>query len=104
MTVYVDDARIRWMPDGRWRWGDLPPSQVRYRAWRMSHLFADTDEELHAFAAKLGLQRKWHQCPPKASWSHYDVTDKLRKRALELGAEPVKYRELPTKLKTMGRR
>jgi hypothetical protein len=25
------------------------------------HLFADTEEELHAMAAQIGLDRRWHQ-------------------------------------------
>lgn len=93
MTVYIDNARIRWNPP-----------HMKHRTWFMSHMFADTDEELHAFAAKLGLQRSWHQCPPKASWSHYDVTDTVRKRAVALGATTITYRQLPAMLKEMGRR
>lgn len=77
---------------------------MRHRTWFMSHLFADTDEELHAFAAKLGLQRNWHQRPPKASFSHYDVTDTVRKRAVALGVTTITWRQLPAKLKEMGRR
>jgi hypothetical protein len=73
MTVYVDDARI---PARVGRWDS---------SW--SHLFADTQDELHAFAARLGLRRSWFQDPtvtgkPLAAkpgsraaenW-HYDVT------------------------------
>lgn len=42
MTVYVDDMPI----PARW-----------------SHLMADTDEELHRFAASIGLRRSWAQYP-----------------------------------------
>lgn len=84
MTVYVDDARI--------------PAQVgRIRA-RWSHLFADTPDELHAFAQRLGLRRDWFQpgTPlagrPSRFW-HYDVTDSKRQAAIKLGARPVTWRE-----------
>ena len=47
MAVYVDDARI--------------PARVgRIRA-RWSHLFADSQDELHAFAQTIGLKRAWFQ-------------------------------------------
>ncbi|SKM81422.1 Uncharacterised protein [Mycobacteroides abscessus subsp. massiliense] len=63
MTVYVDDMRM--------------PARVGRLQARWSHLMADTDEELHAFAARLGLKRSWHQKPGTAI-SHYDVTDSRR--------------------------
>jgi hypothetical protein len=66
MTVYVDNERIPW----------------RGKLW--CHLVADTLAELHAFAAALGLRRRWFQV--KASYPHYDVTTGVRERALELGA------------------
>ena len=76
MTVWVDDMRML--------------AQVgRFQA-RWSHLMADTDEELHAFAARLGLQRRWAQYP--GTWkSHYDVTDTKRREAIRLGAVPIAY-------------
>lgn len=77
MTVYVDDARI--------------PAKVGNLDRRWSHLMADTPEELHAFAAQLGLKRAWFQ-DHRPYW-HYDVTDGLRQRALALGAQPVTSRE-----------
>lgn len=76
MTVYVDDMRM--------------PARVGRLQARWSHLMADTDEELHAFAAKLGLKRSWHQKPGTAI-SHYDVTDSRRQEALRLGAVPIGY-------------
>lgn len=76
MTVYVDDM------------------QRRARVGRLnavwSHLLADTDDELHAFAAKLGLRRSWHQ-KPGTPISHYDVTEPKRQLALKLGAVPIGY-------------
>ena len=76
MTVYVDDM------------------QRRARVGRLnavwSHLTADTDEELHAFAARLGLRRSWHQKPGTAI-SHYDVTEPKRQLAIRYGAVPIGY-------------
>ena len=94
MTVYVDDIRI--------------PARVGGLYGRWSHLIADTQEELHAFADRLGLRREWFQDPcvngkPKAepgsraaaNW-HYDVIDRKRAEAVRLGAVPVPFRELGT--------
>lgn len=67
MSVYVDPLR-----DWGWRLG---PS---------CHLIADTLEELHSFAARLGLKRSWFQ--DKASGPHYDLTASKRSLAVRLGA------------------
>jgi hypothetical protein len=67
MAVYIDKLRD-------WGW-KLGPS---------CHLIADSNEELHAFAAKLGLRREWFQ--PKASGPHYDLTAKRRALAVAAGA------------------
>lgn len=93
MTVYVDNIRI-------------PAKVARFDA-RWSHLIADTQEELHAFAARLGLRRSYFQDPtvngkPKAppgtlaaeNW-HYDVTESKRQAAIRLGAVAVDFMELP---------
>ncbi|MCF7222266.1 DUF4031 domain-containing protein [Marilutibacter chinensis] len=66
MSVYVDDAVTLW----------------RGRRW--AHLMADTLDELHAFAARLGIPR--HAFQDKTSGAHYDVPADLRERALALGA------------------
>lgn len=66
MSVYVDDAVTLW----------------RGRRW--AHLMADTLDELHAFAARLGIPR--HAFQDKTSGAHYDVPADLRERALVLGA------------------
>jgi Protein of unknown function (DUF4031) len=51
MAVYVDDAGI--LAEVR------NGSRVHVSRW--SHLTADTQEELHEFAARLGLRREWFQ-------------------------------------------
>lgn len=52
------------------------------------HLFADTEEELHAFAERLGIVRYWYQ------GDHYDLTPARRAAAVKLGALEVDRREL----------
>lgn len=68
MSVYVDKARI---PYGR---------------MVMCHMVADTLDELHSMAERIGLKRDWFQAPPKASIAHYDVALGRRTKAIELGA------------------
>lgn len=69
MTVYVDDA-VTWWRGQRW-----------------AHLMADTLDELHAMAARLGMPRRAFQ--DKASGAHYDVTVELREEALRLGVRAI---------------
>lgn len=79
--VYVDDAL--WLWQGR-RW---------------CHLLADTPEELHRFASRLGLHRSSYQGPPKTSTPHYDITAFERSRALALGARAATRAEIATAAK-----
>lgn len=58
------------------------------------HLIADTDDELHEFAARLGMRREWFQAPPTASHPHYDLTPPRRALAVKLGAHEVDGRTL----------
>ncbi len=69
MTVYVDDAI--------WPW--------RGRRW--AHLMADSLDELHHFAARLGIPRRAFQ--NKTSGAHYDIDSTARQYALILGAQPI---------------
>jgi hypothetical protein len=72
VSVYVDHA-FAYGEWGRWSGG--------------GHLQADTPEELHAFAQRLGMRREWFQTRPnRPENDHYDLTQLGRKRALELGA------------------
>jgi hypothetical protein len=74
MAVYVDDM---------WR---LPMGQ--FRGMRMSHMIADTEDELHAMADKLGLKREWYQ------GDHYDVSKGVRGKAIAFGAREITVRQL----------
>jgi hypothetical protein len=66
---------------------EYPHVRLPVRHW--CHMASDKDvEELHAFAAELGLPRRaFHR-------DHYDVPPGLRARALALGAEAVGTGEL----------
>jgi hypothetical protein len=80
MAVYVDD----------WR----QPATVGPVTARWSHLTADTTEELHLFAAGLGLRRSWFQAHSHDPLRHhYDVTDRLRDEAIMRGAVAVTWRQ-----------
>ena len=52
----------------------------------MCHMLADSLDELHAMASKIGLKREWFQ--PKST-PHYDVSLTKRKQALEQGAQEI---------------
>ena len=74
MPVYVDSAMI---PYGR---------------MRMSHMIADTPEELHAMAKRIGVMRRWYQ--NGASFPHYDICASRRQKAIGFGAIEVSRQEL----------
>jgi hypothetical protein len=90
MTVYVDNYRV--------------PATVGRIRGRWSHLTADTPEELHEFAARIGHRREWFQgkckhgaCPTidgVCAHFHYDVVDNRRAAAIEAGAKPIDLREM----------
>jgi hypothetical protein len=91
VNVYIDDAFIR--------------AKVGRFTSRWCHLFADTEEELHAFAQSVGLRRSWFQAPKgvggkpvvpeslKAQQWHYDVTEGRRAACIAAGAVVVTSRE-----------
>ena len=55
------------------------------------HLTADSLDELHAFALRIGLKRAWFQDHPSAP--HYDLTPSRRAKALAAGAVFVSSRD-----------
>ena len=81
MAVYLDD----WRQPAR-----LGPVEDRW-----SHLVADTDDELHAFAARLGMKREWFQHKSnRPHQGHYDVPERARPEAVANGAVEVTWRDL----------
>jgi hypothetical protein len=77
VAVYVDEPI--------WEW--------RGRRW--CHLTADTPEELHEMAARLGLLRQWFQSKPDRPWrDHYDIPEEVRAQAVACGAKPLSTREM----------
>jgi hypothetical protein len=66
MTVYVDTA------------------ENRFGRMIMGHMVADSIEELHAMADRIGLRRRWFQA--NASTPHYDVSKSMRSEAIRFGA------------------
>lgn len=71
---------------------EYPPERTRgLPSNRWCHMASDAGpEELHAFAARIGLRRSWAQSPP----AYYDLTPQRRARAISLGAVEVTTREL----------
>jgi len=84
MAVYVDELH-----NFGWRLG---PS---------CHLTADTNEELHAFAARIGLKRSWFQ--KSTSGPHYDLTVGKRVQAVAAGALEITDKEAVEKMKSWTR-
>lgn len=78
--VYVDDMR------------------AAFGRMVMCHLLADSDEELHAMAARIGMKMEWHQ---KAGTyhSHYDIALSKRKLAIHFGAKEINRSQLGEILK-----
>jgi hypothetical protein len=52
----------------------------------MCHMWADSLDELYAMADHIGVQRKWLQQPPRASWVHFDIAIGKKRIAIDAGA------------------
>jgi hypothetical protein len=78
LSVYVDKLAYY----GRWKYG------------RSCHMVADTIQELHAMAERIGHRREWFQDTPPASVPHYDLSGPRRILAIKLGAIEVDRRKL----------
>jgi hypothetical protein len=65
---------------------------MRHSSGEWCHMVSDESvEELHQFAAKIGLKRKAFQ---SVSRPHYDLRPSKRRLAVSLGAEEVGKRDL----------
>lgn len=60
---------------------------------RWCHLLADDEDELHAFAARLGMKREWFD-PRGGVGFHYNVTPPKRALAVRLGARIINKRDV----------
>jgi hypothetical protein len=60
--------------------------ELGYGRLVMCHLIGDTPDELHAMAKLIGLERRWYQQPPKASFWHFDIAQSKRALAIAAGA------------------
>lgn len=79
MAVYVDDM--------------YTISLGNFGRMKMSHLMADSTEELLAVVDKIGVQRKWIQKEGN-KLEHFDISISKRKLAIKAGAIPVCMRRL----------
>jgi hypothetical protein len=70
MTVYVDTM------------------QAPFKGMLMCHMIADSEQELHAMATAIGMQRKWYQR------DHYDISMEMKQLAIQNGAREIGMREL----------
>lgn len=70
MSAYVDQLSRSFGP--KWKWP------------RACHLFADTLDELHDIAQRIGLRREWFQ--DRRDFPHYDINATKRAMAVKLGA------------------
>ena len=70
----------------------------RYSVHTIPFRISSEQVELHDFAKKLGIPRRAFQ------GDHYDIPERLRDRAIELGAVPTESRELVKRLRKAGLR
>lgn len=81
MTVYIDP--IRTWPSGKW-----------------CHMTADSLDELHTMAAKIGLKRAWFQ---DHSIPHYDLRPSKRNQACLYGAVAISSEEMVKRAREVQR-
>lgn len=79
MAVYVDDMY------------KFPMGQ--FGRMKMSHMMADTTEELLAMADKIGVARKWIQHPGTVH-EHFDISMGKRELAVRYGAKEITMRAM----------
>lgn len=78
MAVYIDNMYMT----GAGNFGRM----------KMSHMIADTTDELLAMAKRIGVNKKWIQHPGTAN-EHFDVCMSHRARAICFGAIEINFRE-----------
>ena len=88
MTVYVDDM----CDHDRGRLGRM----------KMSHMIADTTDELLDMADRIGVARRWIQKAGTAH-EHFDIAKSKRAAAIALGARAITMRELGRMIRDRAR-
>lgn len=77
----------------------IDPPSVPWRGRMWSHLVSDESyDELHAFAAALGVPERGFDR------DHYDIPAEYYDAAVAAGAEPVRSREIVSRLRAAGLR
>lgn len=84
MPVYIDNFYITGGGD--------------FGRMKMSHMIADTTEELLEMVDTIGMDRKWIQ-KAGTTHEHFDVCMSKRTKAIKAGAIPVGFRELAVLIK-----
>ncbi|KVT91887.1 hypothetical protein WK59_03895 [Burkholderia ubonensis] len=84
MTVYVDDMYL--YPIGQYK------APFSGRTMKMSHMIADTREELVEMARRIGLNPR-HIQKPHTHGEHFDICMSYRKRAVTAGAVLITLRQ-----------
>lgn len=72
-----------------------------YGGRRWCYMIADSPDELHDVAARIGLKRDWFR---PASFPHYDLSPSKRALAVRHGAIEVSSRELVAKVRSLRNR
>ncbi len=87
--IYVDDANIK-------------RKVGRHSTKRWFHLIADPPDEdaLIAFAESIGLSRDYIQ---RTTWTHFDITAGMKRKALLKGAIQITKRRLVEKVRAVRR-
>jgi hypothetical protein len=83
MTVYVDD--MYQYPLGEFK---LPSGRIM----KMSHMVADTREELVVMAKAIGVQKR-HIQKLGTGGEHFDICKSYRDKAIKAGAVPITLRQ-----------
>ena len=79
MAVYVDDL--------------YKYNAGKFGRMKMSHMIADTKEELLDMARKIGVNAKWIQNEGTYQ-EHFDICFYNREKAVEAGAKEITWKEL----------
>ena len=96
MAVYVD-ALFEWPIELT----ENPQARrvAGYTGGQWCHMWADTLQELHAMADKVGMRRSWFQ--DRQTFPHYDLTPSKRRLAVAYGAVEQELPNCRTRLATI---